>query len=87
MHLKEKYTFHFSNFLLTGLCNSSANCWFGINSLLIAPPEDFLPKYLWTVYASPHWYPLFFGFFAILDVLSRNSLPEAVLLGKSLNSP
>ena len=33
------YTLHFSNFLITGLCNYSANCSFKIVSFLIAPPK------------------------------------------------
>ena len=53
---KNEYTF-LSNFLVIGLCNSSANSRFGITSLLAAPPlnlfwrvaevlklEDFLSK-------------------------------------------
>ena len=28
--------FHFSHFLITGLCNSLANCWFGIILFSIA---------------------------------------------------
>ena len=40
LSLKDEYTFRFSNFLMIGLCNFSANSWFGINSL----PNDFLTK-------------------------------------------
>ena len=40
MSLKDEYNLNFSNFLITGLCNSSANYWFGIILLLTAPAED-----------------------------------------------
>ena len=48
----------FLNFLLIGLCNSSANYWFGMISLTVAPPEvlvpaDFLSKHLQTNEAGP----------------------------------
>ena len=46
LSLKDEYTFRFSNFLIIGLCSSSANSWFGIISLLAAPPEVFLSKKL-----------------------------------------
>ena len=36
MSLKDEYTFHFSNFLIICLFNSSANCWFEIISHLVA---------------------------------------------------
>ena len=47
----KEFTVGFSNFLITGLCNSSANSWLDIISLLTAPRElltleDFLSKYL-----------------------------------------
>ena len=44
--LKDEYTFHFSNFLITSLCNSSTNYWFNITSLLTLLPENFLLKNL-----------------------------------------
>ena len=52
LFLKDEYTFPFSNFLIIGLCNSSANCyiakskvhWFDIILLLIAPPEELLSR-------------------------------------------
>ena len=34
LSIKDEYTFRFSNFLIIGLCNSSANSWFDIISLL-----------------------------------------------------
>ena len=37
--LRVGYTLHFSNFLIIGLCNYCANCWFKIISFLIAPPK------------------------------------------------
>ena len=40
LSLKDECTFHFSNFVITGLCNSSANSWLDINSLLIATPVN-----------------------------------------------
>ena len=66
------YNFHFSNFLLIGLCNSFANFWFEIFSILTAPPEADL---------SPDLSDL-----SIINALSHNTLSEAVLLGKSLKS-
>ena len=52
LSLKDEYIFGFSNFLITGLCKSSANYWFVIFLLLIADlstsvtalPEYFLSK-------------------------------------------
>ena len=52
LSLKEEYTLRFLNFLLVALCNSTANCWFDIISLLIADlpacvtarSDDFLSK-------------------------------------------
>ena len=37
--LRNVYTFHFLDFLIIGLCNFSANCWFDIITVLIGPPE------------------------------------------------
>ena len=39
--IKDECTFHFSDFLITGLSNSSVNSWFEIISLLAAPPKGF----------------------------------------------
>ena len=36
LSLKDDYTLHFLNFIITGICNFPANCWFVIISLLIA---------------------------------------------------
>ena len=71
------------------LCKSSADCWFNIISLSIAQPEvfepaNFLLKDLQTIEASPHLYPSYFGFLAILTALSRETLLETLLLNKSL---
>ena len=79
------------------MVNSSVNCWFVEISLLIAdlsvpvktPPEEFLPKNLkiietsQIIEASLVWY---YEFLAILNVFSRNTLSEALLLGKYLKS-
>ena len=46
LFLKDGYTFRFSKFLIISLCNSSANSWFDITSLLKLLPEDFLLKNL-----------------------------------------
>ena len=52
-----------------------------------ASEADSLPKNL-TIEARPLGYPLcLFGFLAILNALSRNTLSEAVLLDKSLKYP
>ena len=37
LFLKDNYSFRFSNFLLIGLCNSSASSWFKIFSFLMPP--------------------------------------------------
>ena len=39
--IKDECTFHFSDFLITGLSNSSVNSWFEIISRLAAPPKGF----------------------------------------------
>ena len=51
LSLKGEFIFRFSiilkkilKFLIIGFGNSSANCWFGIISLLAVPPEYFLEK-------------------------------------------
>ena len=46
LSLKDEYTFRFSDFLIIGLCNSSANSWFGITQFLTAPAGDVLSKNL-----------------------------------------
>ena len=38
--IKDDHTFSFLNFLIIGLCNSSANFCFDINSLLTTPPGN-----------------------------------------------
>ena len=42
--LKDEYTFHFLNFLIIGLFNSSANSWFDIILLLTPLLENILWK-------------------------------------------
>ena len=44
LSVKDECTFLFSNFLIIGLCNSSAICLLDIISFLIAPAEAFLSK-------------------------------------------
>ena len=44
LFIKDECTFLLSNFLIIGLCNSSANSLFDIFSFLIAPPEVSLSK-------------------------------------------
>ena len=44
LYIKGEYTFRLWNFLVIGLCNSSANSWFLIFSFIAAPPEVFLSK-------------------------------------------
>ena len=44
LSLKEEETLRFSNFLIIGLCNSSANCLFHIISLVGEVLADFLSK-------------------------------------------
>ena len=84
MSLKDECTFRFSNVLITGLSNSSPNCWFDIFLHLIADlyasvtallevlaPDNF---YEWAFKARSLWYLSYFGFFLILKALSRNTL-------------
>ena len=90
----DECTFHYLNFLIIGMSNSSAYSWFDIIFLLRAPPEadlsvskaDILSK----IY-KPSKQDLFdihhiLDFFATINVLSCNILSEAVLLGKSFKS-
>ena len=50
LFLKDEYTFRFSNFLITGICNFYANCWFKkILYLITPPPVDFLSNHLQTI--------------------------------------
>ena len=44
LSIKVECTFLFSNFLIIGLFNSSANSLLEIFSFLTVPPEVFLPK-------------------------------------------
>ena len=39
LSIKDGYTLRVINFLIIGICNSFANCWFDLTLLLIAPPE------------------------------------------------
>ena len=43
---KDECTFHFSNFLIIGLCNPSANSWFDIFSIFILPPPFFYQEFV-----------------------------------------
>ena len=44
LSIKGEYAFRFSNFLIIGLRNSSANYWFDMFSFLTAPPDVFFIK-------------------------------------------
>ena len=46
LSIKDDCTFLFLNFLVIGLCNSSANSLLEISFFLIPLPEDFLSKNL-----------------------------------------
>ena len=72
---------------MIGLCNYSADSLLYIISFLIAPTEPFLSKNLLTIETSRHWYPSYYGFLAILNALSGNTLSAFVLLFKSSKSP
>ena len=72
--------FLLSNFAITGLFNSSANCWFNIFSLLTPLPEDFLFENVKTTEARLRLYSSYFGLLAILNALLCNTISEAVLL-------
>ena len=65
-------------FPIIGLCNSSANFSLEMVSFLIVPPEFFLSKNLLTPEETPHWYPSYVRFLAILNAWSRNILSSAV---------
>ena len=54
-------TIFLKNFLITGLCNSSANSLFEIFSFLIPLPEVFLSKSLSTIEVIPRSYPSYLG--------------------------
>ena len=85
LSVKGECTFLLLNFLMIGNC--SVNSLLEIVLFLIVPPEFLLSKKLWNIEASPRRYQSYFGFLAILNVLSRNTLSAAVLLFKSLRSP
>ena len=44
LSLKDNYIFRFSSFLITGLCNSVANSWFGISSLITPLPPTLFAR-------------------------------------------
>ena len=51
LSVRDEYTFHFSNFLIIGLCSSLATCWFGIILLCNSTPRRlFIKKFInhWT---------------------------------------
>ena len=50
-------------------------------------PEHLFSKYFYSIEGIPLWYLLYFGFLATLNALSRNTLSESALLGKSWKSP
>ena len=92
--LNVEYTVLFLKFLIIGLCNSSANCWFCVIWFLIADlvdlfasEGDFLSKNLKTIEATSLWYPTYFGFLTVFNALSLKTLSEAALLVRSLKSP
>lgn len=77
----EEYTF-----LVMVLCNSSANCWSSeIIAIHLCPA--FLSKIFQTIDANPHWYPSYFALLENANVLSCNTLSEAVLLSWNLHMP
>ena len=51
-HIKYECTFVLLNFVITCLCNSSANSLFEISSVLVPPTEVFLSKNLQIIEAS-----------------------------------
>ena len=74
-------TFLLLNFIIIGLCNSSANSLLEIILFLIADlfasivdsPEKILSKKKTIEKKSPLWYPSYFGFLTILNALSHNA--------------
>ena len=53
LSLEDEYTFLSFNFLIIGLCNSSANSLLDIISFLIPPPDASVSKNLSTIEARP----------------------------------
>ena len=93
--LRDEYTFCFSNFLIIGLCDSSAKlrlakserrCFSKI-LLLSAPSEDVLQKKIINQWNKYSLISILVWIFSISNNLSRNNLSEAVLLVKFLKSP
>ena len=95
MPIKCECTFLLPNLLITGLCNSPANCLLDIISFLIVPLEVDLStgeavfyqkiyKPLTQVYVDRYH---ILAFLAILNGLSHNAFSTAVLLFKSLKFP
>ena len=86
MSIKSECIFVFLNFLIIGLCNSSANSLFEIFSFYIADLFRVArgSKVLQTKEAILRWYASHFGFLVILNGLSCKTLSAAVLLFKSL---
>ena len=89
LSIKGDYTFSLLNFLMIGLCNSSANCWSDIFSLLIPLPANLFASVA-EVFLSKSFFMknlvsiIFNQFLGILNPLSRNILSEVVLLVKYL---
>ena len=60
LSLNLSYTFLLLNFLITGLCNSSASCSFSL-----IPDPYFVSKTFWTLLANALWYQSWLQFSAI----------------------
>ena len=70
LSIKGECTFSFSNFPITGLCNSSVNSLPEIFSFLIPTQANLFARVeerkLQNIETSPRLYPSYFGFFAIV---------------------
>ena len=64
--ITDEYTFRFSNFLIIGLCNSSANSLLDLMLFLIVPPEVFIKQFI-NHWSKTLYYPSYFGFLEILN--------------------
>ena len=73
MSRKDECTFPFLNFLIIGLCSSSANSLFEIFLILIPLSEVVLSKTIETIETRPFWYPSYFGQSSKNSKVSRQS--------------
>ena len=81
-------------YFLKILCNSLANYFFLLLELITIPvwvadlfarvAANVLSEKLWMIEGRPPWQPSFYGFLAIINILSHKTWSETALLVKSL---